>query len=199
MSNHSDFEPQEFIKFSQVENDSLKVFHLNIRSFSSNILQFDHLLRLISHKIDIIILSEAWINNVETYKSFFQDYEMYFSGKINRAGGVIVLTYRENIKVHDFQVNCINESDSVVLNISYKNLKFQTIVALYRPPSTNFNRFIDSLIKNLDAHKNRVYLMAGDFNVDMKKYNTDAKSENLCDTLSEHGLMPVIQTRGVRS
>ena len=189
-----DFDTQEFLKHSQDKNDSFKIFHLNIRSFSANVLQLDHFLSLINHKIDIIILSEAWINNVEAYKSLFPDYEIQYSNKTNKAGGVIVLTYRNNIKIFDTRINFLDEADSISLLFSYKSQNSQSLIALYRSPSSNFWNFMNSLNEAVKADKNNLYLLAGDFNVDMNSYTTDPKSENLYDTLLEYGLIPVIKT-----
>ena len=112
-----DFDIQEFLKFAQVsKTDCLKIFHLNIRSLCANSLQFSHFLNLINDEIDLIILGEAWINNIATFKSLFANYDMYYTDKKNKAGGVVILTYKKTIKVLDTKVDCLKEADSIVCN-----------------------------------------------------------------------------------
>ena len=67
---------------------------------------------------------------------------------------------------------------------------------VYRSPSSsntsNFNNIIESTLNQLGRHKTKQILIAGDFNIDLIKYETDDHSRDLIDITSNHGFTQVI-------
>ena len=69
------------------------------------------------------------------------------------------------------------------------------IAACYRPPSSNFHFFLDSLLCKLDGlrlNNNTKCVLCGDFNVDYLKYSEDQNSSNFYDSLNSIAFLPTI-------
>ena len=68
------------------------------------------------------------------------------------------------------------------------------IGALYRPPNSNFDMFIDTLqriLTTLTNERKAVYLM-GDFNVHLDKIETDTHAQEFSDIMHSFSLFPLI-------
>ena len=61
-------------RFPSFNNKMLSIFHINIRSYESNLFQLESLLANMSHGPDILALSETWLddtnkmNHIEQWK-----------------------------------------------------------------------------------------------------------------------------------
>ena len=66
---------------------------------------------------------------------------------------------------------------------------------VYRSPSYSPAGYIDQITKKLDKltkHKNKHILISGDNNVDLLSHETYAPAQNLVNTFSQNGFVPVI-------
>ena len=158
----------------------LKIIHMNIRSLLPKIDQIRTL--LINSKIDIIILSETWLNasidsqmvNIPGYSLIRHDRSFGSKSKTKRGGGLSI--YMNEALSSDLKIlkdlNSSNKNlESLWLKIQRKQAKNIILSAVYRPPNGKVNKAINYLNSSLNKieqlNKNDVYIV-GDLNIDYK-------------------------------
>jgi hypothetical protein len=76
--------------FNCISNNSLKIFHINIRSYKKNINELMVILDSISVQFDVIVLSETW-QCVEDSFIPLDDFETFqITSKFNKNDGVLI-------------------------------------------------------------------------------------------------------------
>jgi len=149
----------------------------------------------IPKNIDVIVLSECWINNIDMYKNSLPDYGIVYSSKLNRSGGVVLFYRKETISLIDSGCNFIPGADSVSITFDYAKLKCQTIIGIYRSPSENAKNFIENMNTWLRNHNTtNVFAVLGDMNLCRMKYDNDTNVEDFYDSLLEYALYPTINS-----
>ena len=68
------------------------------------------------------------------------------------------------------------------------------MLVIYRSPSLDFWPFLSSLEKFMFEKSKNLFAVLGDFNICLKKYYFDKKSESLYDTMLEKGFIHLINT-----
>ena len=66
---------------------------------------------------------------------------------------------------------------------------------VYRSPSSNIDKFfvrLDTTLSTLARHSNKQILIAGDFNIDLIKHESDSNSQQVIDIMSNHGFIQTI-------
>ena len=58
-----------------VNKDSLKIIHQNIQSLNSKSTELQEFIQRINANVDILILTEAWACNIETYTYLLEGYK----------------------------------------------------------------------------------------------------------------------------
>ena len=107
-----------------------------------------------------------------------------YQRETQRGGGVIIFI-RDNIKYEVVDSICIQgviESQSVMINGTL-------ITSLYRPPSGNKNRFIESLTEWIESQRGKQMFIAGDYNLNYLNHEK-AIFDNIQNTT---GLIPQIK------
>ena len=173
-------------------NNDLKIFHMNIRSINANFYEFKHIMHEIYHEIDIIIFSECWIQNIELFANELENFELLYSNKLNRAGGIVMFHNTRKVKV----VNCIYDPleacDSLLVRVEIENHTHSDLIGVYRSPSENPLHFTEGLEKYLHGRDKSTTLMGliGDFNLCMNNGSADDHSEQLYDIMLKYGFLP---------
>jgi len=83
--------------------------------------------------------------------------------------------------------------ENVMISISTSRNKHFTILGLYKHPYTSiihFKNYLHTLLQNI-TYPNPI-IIAGDFNIDLNKYDTDLTTKNYFDDLLSHNLYQVI-------
>ena len=190
------FEAATFIQyFKNRPKPTISAIHLNIRSINANILELNHYLGLTGRDFDLIMLTECWLTEIDMFKELFPNYNAFISNKTNKAGGVILLTLKDTINIYDCHSGLIKESDSLIVKFNFLQSQSYTLMVIYRSPSADFNVFLESLHSFLTSNSDtKMFAVIGDFNVCLKKYSSNHKSEFLYDTLLETGFIPLIHS-----
>lgn len=160
-----------FYKLCKRNNQELLIIHLNIRSMRKyweelNVHMKDHI-----GVVDLLILTEIAIPEYENVVYKIDGYNCIFYNRENKKGGGIVIYVKSNIQfvvVKKGQNNTsMHEMIHVVLNMKGCIIN---ILAVYRPPETSKNMFIDELEKYLNkiSVKENIILI-GDINIDTNK------------------------------
>ncbi|VDI08682.1 ATP-dependent DNA helicase PIF1 [Mytilus galloprovincialis] len=151
--------------YDQLEKDPtcLRVLLFNIRSVQNkeNHINSDPYLG----SVDIMILTETWKKN-KTDINVPQFHYQYHSVRTeNRGGGVSVLSQTPMIPIQ-MQVSS-DVCDAIVLQYKRDSAKIN-IIAVYRPPSCTFEKFMRWLTKILTSiNRDIPTLIAGDFNINL--------------------------------
>ena len=155
-------------------------YFLNIDGNASNFDEFALALNQTKHQFSVIGLAETNVDScnkelypLHNYKSFYQD-------KVpNKKKGTGVAVY-----VHDSYNAIIDNTNTITddhiesLFVTITNTKEPIIVGtIYRPPSGDLSKFIESLAGIIDTlPQTPVYIM-GDFNIDLLNISSELACE----------------------
>ena len=184
--------------------NSLKIFHLNIRSLNKHCHILKAYLSCLNCNFDVLLLTEIGHSDKQLIEEVFENYTLYFDHSKAKKGGAGILIRNDcydEIEISDNKLeldckcsNCIVES--VFLNLKSKNIT-HTVGAIYRHPSGRINHFNDSLNKCLKKFSsNNLFVLAGDINIDLLNINIQSTQDYL-NTMLSYNLIPsiVIPTR----
>ena len=179
------------------ELKGFKLLHMNVRSLTKKMDQ----IRVMLHdlNIDIITLSETWLNEAVNSKTVaLQDYTLYrqdrnFKAVTKKRGGGLLTYIRSELAADSESLDDYNTSNgdmeaqwSIIYRPHCKNV---VICNVYRPPTGNLDKavkYLDDRLKLFELDKVEVFVM-GDMNVnyqnklskDFKKLNFFIKSNGL--------------------
>lgn len=164
---------------------SLKIITQNIRSVYKNLDSFQAQLARLSYEIDIIILTECWLNADKPIPTM-ENYVTYSSKKcLNQNDGIVIFVKRN--------LQCsVEEPDPAGANFLLLKIDSDTcILASYRSPSLYcIDSFLNSLENILSKLKGNNIMLVGDINIDIKPNNSDRNSSSYLNLTAEMGLLP---------
>ena len=182
--------------------NSLKIIHINIRSFETNKFKLFYYLNTLKCKFDIIFLTETGKVNIEWAESIFKGYKFLNeppSSKVGGAGMLINTDSFETIEELTEERYCIKmkctcslcEVENKWVKLKNKGKEFITGV-VYRHPNGSVEHFLESsehIFSNINDTS--YYIMAGDFNIDLLQTNHDLTSRYINGFL-ESNFIPCI-------
>ena len=197
----------------KTKNNDLRIMSLNIRSLCKHI----HLIREdISHfqKFDILSFNEACCNPDRLpngtddllIEGFHPPIIQAPHRKSLKGGGLAIyvstrICEQQDIKIIDILGdNEIHSFENIFVNIVTNNLaskKSYIIGNIYRSPSSKISAFLDEfeqLLTKLNKHNHKHIILAGDFNIDIKNFNTDPNCQNLINLTSSNGFSQIISS-----
>ena len=179
--------------------NSLKVFHLNIRSLNKHCHSLKAYLSCLNCKFDIIFLTEIGQVIKQLIEKVFTDYEIYYDLSVAKKGGAGILVRKnkfEEIEISKNRITCNHNCpnckvESIFLNLK-SNKKLITTGCIYRHPSgsvPHFNESLDKCLKKFE--KNNMFIIGGDINIDLLKADT-ITTQNYLTTMLSNNLIPKI-------
>lgn len=160
-------------EFHIEKNHNFKIIHMNIRSARKNFDEFCIYLQSFPVKYDIIILTEAWLNDKIGLQFTIEGYNSFYSpAVINKCDGVIVFC-RSEISLSFAIEQQILSANSCISSFTLNNMNF-VINSIYRPPSCKADIFVSSLNSYLESgvlNKVDYYIIIGDINIDISESN----------------------------
>ena len=181
------------------QGNSLKIFHLNVRSLNKHCHVLNAYLSCLNSNFDIILLTEIGHANKELIEKVFTDYTLFYDLSKSQKGGAGILVKSDSfddIEINDNKVivNCTCSNckvESLFLNLRY-NKNNITIGSVYRHPSGSAHHFTESLNKCINKlNTNNMLIIGGDINIDLLKTNT-IMTQNYLDTMLSNNLIPNI-------
>ena len=155
--------------------DSLALFHLNIRSLRKNVTNFSICLDTIEKKYDVIALSETWLKDYNADLYQIDGYQHEFVTRDHSTGGGVSLFLQSNLiykKRKDLNYHDITLD---MLWVEVENLptihKNAILGVIYKAPGCDPTKFINKLqdiIDIVDKEKKVIFHM-GDYNLDLIK------------------------------
>lgn len=183
----------EYNSIAANNNNSLKIFHNNIRSIAKNGDELDIFLTQFSHSFDVLILTETWrIHNINMYNRPNYDI-MYNEGNVNQNDGVII--YIKKTIEHCFNISKFGNMNVLCVKL-FINEKTINIFAAYRSPSTTAELFNNELKNFLNLNSNNlkqtdINFLIGDINIHINNSELPDVQEYL-NILSEDGFISLI-------
>jgi hypothetical protein len=192
--NSNNYEDFEKWNNNLKENNKLTCVHVNVRSLRKHWESLLYELKDAIEKIDVIVLTEVNVNDEEATVYQMKNFKQTTSCRKNRKGGGIIIYYRDN---YVFQKIVYNFEQTESLNIKLTNAKEKieyTILAIYRPPSSNIELFLTDLQwwLNNGTKKNDTILMVGDINICTLQKNTT--SSTYLNMLYSNEFVPTIRS-----
>jgi len=179
-------------------NINFSLFHMNIRSLNKNNEKFYQFLSTVEHNFDVLVLSEIWSYNVTLYRNLIPGYVFYYDlpNESNVGGiGVYVKDTLTHCIVDNYKISSVD--DCRIENLWIEVIKEQNryIVGwIYRHPGYKINTFTEKLNKGLTQIFNYKLpcFIAGDINIDLKRFQTHQDTKTYLDNLILNNFMPVV-------
>lgn len=174
---------------SQILNSqTIKILHMNIRSLRKNIDQFSLFLESISQQIEVIVLTEAFINKDIT-NFHLPSYDCITKGGSLTKNEGVAIYYKKYLKINSIEHN-LSDCTSIMLNIADTQRKYNlNLLGIYRTPSIRDPEpFINSLGNLIKHHSPTV---VGDININIKD-DSSPYTDSYLNMFSEHGYISCI-------
>ena len=177
------------------------MFHMNIASLGLHKDELVAAISLTEIEFDVIAISETKIikNQAPTYDIKLPGYEEYGTPTESSKGGVI-LYIKNNIEVKprkDLEAKMYEagQLESVFVEILNEKKKNEIYGCIYRHPTMDvkyFNeKYFNEVISKITDEKKVCYL-AGDFNIDLLKSETNSDTKDFFDSLTSNLFVPHI-------
>ena len=188
------------IKSMKIPEEAFSMIHQNIRSWNMNGLNFYAYLKTLEHDFHIIALTETMLNKESAGTMSMPGYEPEHAYRTERGGGGASLLIKEGIeyKLRDDLYRMEESIECVFIEIfraSLPNAETNTIIgSVYRPPNTNlisFQSHLETILETISNEK-KTCRLAGDFNLDVLKAESNPATARFVETLFSHSFIPMI-------
>ena len=131
---------------ADVDNDSIFLFHCNIRSLAKNFELLHDLLYCFDNIPDAIVVTETRINCSSSANMDFPNYKFYSTDSKTMAGGVGIYISSSLNAIHrsDLSFNSV-EAESCWIEILQEHKPSIIVGCIYMHPSSNLDNFISQL------------------------------------------------------
>ena len=199
----------------------LKVFSHNIRSLAKNISKLRDDIDTYD-KYDILAFNETNLrfeNSANGSLNFKSDklpngmcdillpnfHDPILQNPISSKGGGLAIYINKRVAETETQIEPFNpnpDPENLCGEFQFikihkcKGFKQTKILAnIYRSPSRkaeSFNLLLDSVLHKINRHSKKHIVIAGDFNMDLLKYESTADYQDLINTMANHGFVQII-------
>ena len=183
--------------------NSFSMCHVNIRSMSKNLGDFENYLNLLDHHFIFVGVTETWLKDSNCDLFGLKGYHMVESHRGSPGGGVSIcvrddISFFERPDLNKFNDNI--ESIFIEINKDQLNTAKNVLVGvLYRPPNQDIsicNDDLSNLLEKIRREDKFCYLL-GDYNLNILNYESHRLTGDFVDLLSSHSFLPLI-TRSTR-
>lgn len=169
---------------------ALTIVHVNIRSLRKHWDTFCSYVDSVLHKVDVFVLTEINISSAETDLFTLPGFISSWFTRYDQRGGGIAIFVQDIWSVEQIATT-FSSAESLGLKISNQHSHI-SLLAIYRPPSSNLTSFLNEL----DAQLQRTTLdpnicLVGDFNIDILNPTVPSTCDYL-DIIAKYGLESII-------
>ena len=183
--------------------NSLKIFHVNIESFSKKGVELSVYLKCLKFEFDIICLTEIRYTNIGIIDKEFPEFHIFIDNPTTAKGGVAIILKKDkfsqiteidssndfNLKNNCACTKCIIENKWLSCKINNQKI---ILGGIYRHPKGEIDHFNNALKKSLSNIKNdTLAIILGDFNIDLIK-ESDPKVNCYLSNYFENNFIPCI-------
>jgi len=173
----------------------LRAGHINIRSLRRNYHELTNLINF--YKFDLFFVSETFLNSdTFDHEISIEHYKLLRKDRLRTGGGLVVYIREEiNFEIPDTAYVFDDKEEFECLNVTIKLPCTKPIVyaCIYRPPSSNFNTFLNNLseyCQSISSLAPELFIL-GDLNID---YLNDLRKPAYDNCLKAANLKQLIQT-----
>ena len=211
MINNSDIDPDlqmpkivipcSYITEKQIDNfiddNSIGILHVNCRSLNANFDSLCNLILKLKYKISIIAVTETWTTKLTENFFTIPGYEFICNSRSGKIGGGVGIYIDCLLSFKLRQDLCITTNiECIFAEISLTSSPNIIIGSIYRPPNYDpreFNvEFANVLDKICTISRDKLMILAGDFNFDLLLSNSNLCTGNFLNMLESHSLVPTI-------
>ena len=197
------YEPDEFHTQVIDAKDPLSFFHVNCRGLSANWESFQNLLCSMhgdSFSFDLIGISEIYRCCNDSRLSLPGYHDLISRCREDGPRGGVGLFVKDKLNYtirDDISVFIPHVFESVFIEIINKTERNLIVGVIYRPntePHADMDIFSSNIEDIMDTiqHEHKQCMIMGDFNVDLLKFETHAKTSEYLESIFSHGFLPVI-------
>jgi len=130
-------------------------------SLNRNCSRLIKLLKLLEFEFDVIILSEIWTCNIDSYCNILARYDFYYDLPVHTNVGNVGIFVRSEFNIcvlpqYKLKSNDINKIENIWLEITTDNKNKYLLGAMYRHPNQNisdFTKLLDNTLASLSNQK----------------------------------------------
>lgn len=179
-------DPSQLKSCLSKQKKTITVATQNIRSVNANFSDFEILLSWFDADLDIIVLSECWLQSCP-FIPILPNYTCCKTTKVINQNSGVVLYIKDSLQRIRVSEPEIDGANCLVVEIG----NHTAFVCIYRPPSQSIDAFLVTLDKLLNKLKTPQNLfLIGDVNIDLKSRNVEVKSPDYLTLMATHSLMP---------
>ena len=190
-------ELKDFYNFNIGNKNDINIMHVNCRSIKRNFDDFKTLLSNVDNHLTAIAVSETWLTpDVENMYNL-NGYKLFCNSRLTKIGGGVALYVNSNLSsniINDMSITSDN-IETIFIQTEYQNKKI-VMGCIYRPPNTdinNFNKSLSDILNKLNRKKQPLTFIAGDFNIDIKHFNTHPTTADFLNIMSSFSFIPTIK------
>lgn len=176
-------------------NGEFSIIHFNSRSLYSNFEHIKGYLQNISHRFNIIAISETWITENRGVNFELEGYELNYTNRQDKGGGGVALSVDKSLKykIMDNMTTTVEDLlECITIELCLEGVKNIIISCVYRAPGSSIDLFKDWMENTFTKRKNyRIYL-CGDINIDLLNPNDHNATEDFINTMYSLNLVPKI-------
>ena len=169
-------------------DSELVLFHNNVRSLNKNIGSIGEIFQNCKKRPDILAISETKLKEDKDFPEL-EGFSFESEESSTNADGVgVYLSNAINYSLRKDLALGARYCEDLWLNVELDNKKF-VLGIIYRHPGHKYNTFCNKLCKNLDKlNKTKSnYIIVGDLNIDLLKYNLVTDVTNYVNSLNSMG------------
>ena len=201
--NYADIHDFHKIKQKLPKKACFSLLHTNIQSLNHNFEQLEILINSLEFNFDIIALSEVWCPDEKlTFNpGILKGYHSYIGTKgssLKSGCGMYIKDSLKTVERKDLSVKfCDNDNEFQSFWIEIYNKKSANILvgSFYRHPKMDsddtFNNSLSETLKKI-TDENKVIVIAGDFNYDLLKIDSDLHAKSFIEQMYSSTLQPCI-------
>ena len=178
-------------------NKAFNIIHSNVNGLEHKLDDFSDFVNNAHFDLDVLCVSETSQRKNQNFKTnitidgFNQPYSL---GSKSARGGVAIYINNKLDAIERHDLNSVNSSyEAIWVEIKQKSRNI-ICACVYRHPNSNdsdFTNYISNCLKKINKEKKESYI-AGDFNYDLLKYDTNARNSDFLNIMSSFGFLPSI-------
>lgn len=174
-------------------NHLLTILHVNICSIGKHWDWLNMKINSILNNLDVLILTEVNVKSEEAKCYQIKKFNQISLCRTGRGGGIIIFV-RDTYISETLTYN-LDQAENIILHLKHQTYKTQfKLIAIYRSPKLNQQRFIDDLTWWLQnaVKKDDNLVLIGDVNICIHKRNSN--NANYLNLLTNYLIIPTINS-----
>lgn len=177
---------------------AFNMIHINCRSLNKNYCDIVSILEILSKPLTAIVLTETWLTTTNQDTFPLPGYNFLCLPRKDKSGGGVgiyvnsafVYKLRQDLCRMNSFIECL--FIEIVINIKTTII----IGSIYRPPNSDivlFNSEVVSILKIMDSEVGKLGILAGDFNLDLIKFESHEQTAEFLNNILSYSYYPTIR------